>query len=346
MAGQRQPAPVVDPASLAKPHPARRAGWLLLAGCAVLLFWYFATGQGAAEQAEQIEQVELNPRRAYGYLVDVCRIGPRPSGSRGMARQQKLIADHFTQLDARVRFQSFDAVHPLYGSPVRMNNIVVSWHPESSERVLLACHYDTRPLPDRDRVNPRGDFIGANDGASGVALLMELGHMMSELELEYGVDFVFFDGEEFIFGRRGQYFLGSEHFAGAYRDNPPEHRYVSAVVVDMIGDRRLTLYQERNSLRLAPELTKEIWHIADRLGVGEFVAREKHDIQDDHLPLNRIAGIPACVLIDFDYPHWHTTRDLPSKCSGESLATVGRVLVAWLAGHSDKGASANAASTR
>jgi len=96
------------------------------------------------------EETGLDSKRAFGYLRKICRIGPRRSGSRGMAKQQKLIADHFDKFDARVRFQPFDVTHPISGRPVRMNNMIVSWHPESKKRILLACHYDTRPYPDRD----------------------------------------------------------------------------------------------------------------------------------------------------------------------------------------------------
>lgn len=275
---------------------------------------------------------ELDSKRAFKYLVTICGIGPRVSGSEGMSKQQKLIADHFNRFKARVRFQSFDAVHPLTGRPVRMNNMIVSWKPRSSKRVLLACHYDTRPFPDRDRTNPRGRFVGANDGASGVALFMELAHHMQDVRLpeDVGVDFIFFDGEELVFSKPGKYFLGSEHFAKDYRDHPPKHRYLYGVLVDMVADRRLNLYMERQSLKFAPELTRSIWAKASQLKVREFINRPKHTINDDHIPLNEIAGIPTCDIIDFDYPHWHTTRDVPRNCSGESLAKVGRVLLGWL----------------
>ena len=216
---------------------------------------------------------------------------------------------------------------------MRMNNIIVSWHPEAKQRVFLACHYDTRPYPDCDPVDPRGKFIGANDGASGVALFMELAHHMQALKPVYGVDFIFCDGEEQIYGQRGKYFLGSEHFAKEYRDRPPKHRYVYGVLVDMIGDRDLNLYMEKKSLHYARQVTESIWATARELGVREFHdhPKPKYDIEDDHVPLNRIAKIPTCDIIDFDYPHWHTTQDTPHNCSGASLAKVGRVLLAWLA---------------
>jgi len=275
----------------------------------------------------------VDAQRALGYLKALCDLGPRPSGSQGMERQQQMIAAHFTELGARVRFQSFDAAHPKTGRPVEMNNIIVCWHPDAKERVLLGCHYDTRPLPDRDR-NPRlareGRFVGANDGASGVAVLMEMGNHLRSIAPRYGVDFVFFDGEELVYHATDPYFLGSEHFARNYKDHPPEHRYVMGAVIDMVGDKDLQIYMETNSLLYAPAVTESIWKAARSAGVKEFIHRERHEISDDHLPLNRIAGIPTCDVIDFDFEHWHTTRDVPSNCSAGSLGKVAKVMLAWL----------------
>lgn len=272
-------------------------------------------------------------RRAKGYLEQICKIGPRVSGSKGMAAQQKVLIDHFTKHGAKVSKQFFDAPHPKTGNPVRFTNLIVSWHPQAKQRVLLACHYDTRPFPDQDRRNPRGTFVGANDGASGAALFMEMAHHMKDIQPTYGVDFVFFDGEELVFGANApikQYFIGSKHFAQEYVKHPPKYKYVWGVVVDMVADRKLELYMEKNSLLLAPKVTRSIWATARRLRVREFVPRRKYEIQDDHLPLNLNAMIPTCDLIDFDYPYWHTTADVPAKCSGASLAKVARVLLAWL----------------
>ena len=230
--------------------------------------------------AEPPEAPTTDPERAFEYLVKVCDIGPRMSGSEGMEQQQQLLSQHFTRLGAKVRFQTFDAAHPLTGRPVRMSNLIVSWHPEAEERVLLCCHYDTRPLPDRDS-NPNlarnGKFIGANDGGSGVALFMELGHHIQDIKPTYGIDFVFFDGEEMVYGNAPdeEWFLGSRHFAKSYKDEPPEWRYVYGVLVDMIGDKNLQLYQEVNSLRYAPQLTASIWKTAKTLGVKEFIAKTK-----------------------------------------------------------------------
>ena len=280
-------------------------------------------------QAQQLN-VQCNADRAFGYLEQVCRIGPRISGSDGMLRQQQLIIEHFQKFGCEIRAQAFDAAHPVNGQPVRMTNLIVSWNPRAKERVLLCCHYDTRPYPDRDFLRPRGTFIGANDGGSGVALFMELGHHLKQIQPTYGVDLVFFDGEELVYSDRDKYFLGSEYFATWYRDHPPEYRYVCGVLLDMVGGKRLRIYQERNSVRLAGKVTQSVWDTAKQMRVKEFIPRVKHEVRDDHLPLNQIARIPTCDLIDFDYSAWHTTKDLPSACSGESLATVGNVLLQWL----------------
>jgi hypothetical protein len=290
-----------------------------------------SSGKTSSADAESAPAFDAD--RAFGYLTRICDIGSRISGSEGMEQQQQLIAEHFSKLKAKVSFQSFDAPHPLTGKPVRMSNMLVSWDPQANERVLLACHYDTRPHADRD-ANPelarQAIFLGANDGASGVALFMELGNHLRKIKPTYGVDLVFFDGEELVYGDRDPYFLGSEYFSKEYRDKPPQHKYVCGVLVDMIGDKDLQLYQEINSLRLAPDVTKSLWRTARQLKIREFVASPKHEVRDDHLSLNEIAGIPTCDIIDFDYAHWHTSRDLPAACSGASLSKVGRVLLTWL----------------
>ena len=181
-------------------------------------------------------------------------------------------------------------------------------------------------------VNPRGTFVGANDGASGVALLMELAHEMRTLKCGYGVDFALFDGEEFIFDERHRYFLGSEYFARQYVKSRPPYRYRWGVLLDMIGDRDLQLYQERYSIGWSDTrpLVEDIWATAERLGVREFVPRRGQMVRDDHLLLHNMGKISCCDIIDFDYPPWHTQGDTPDKCSALSLAKVGWVIREWL----------------
>jgi len=214
-----------------------------------------------------------------------------------------------------------------------MANLIVHWHPKSKQRILLCAHYDTLPYPMKDPQNPRGVFVGANDNASGVALLMELGHVIPKLDCNYGIDFVLFDAEEYIFQDTDRFFLGSEYFARKYIAEPPPYRYRWGVLLDMVGDRDLRIYQEGHSLwwRDTRPLVVEIWSVARRLGVREFVPRRKYTIRDDHLPLHDIGGIPCIDVIDYEYPQWHTQADVPEQCSALSLAKVGWVIQEWLA---------------
>jgi Zn-dependent M28 family amino/carboxypeptidase len=250
-----------------------------------------------------------------------------------MEAQRKLLANHFSKLGAKVRLQKFQGRDPRNGAAVAMANFIVEWHPEAKERIVLCAHYDTLPFPLEDKRNPRGTFVGANDGASGVAVLMELGSAMADLRPQYGVDFVFFDGEEFLFNDKQPFFQGSEYFARDYVGNPPAYRYRYAVLLDMVGDADLQIYQEVNSVYWADSrpLVEEIWGTAKRLGVREFVPQRKHLVRDDHLALHDIAKIPACDVIDFDYPAWHTQADRADRCSALSLAKVGWVIREWVA---------------
>ena len=282
----------------------------------------------------------LNPidaRRAYGYLKQICALGPRPSGSPAMVEQQKMVGDHFRRLGATVKLQHFTGRDPLSGRAVPMANLIANWHPRQKKRVLLCAHYDTRPFPDRDRANPRGVFIGANDGGSGVALLMELAHHMPGLASRYGVDFVLLDAEELVydtgFRERGEYFVGARYFAEQYAAGRlGEVTYRWGVLLDMVGDADLQIYYEKHSVTWSETrpLVRQIWGVASRLGVREFVGRVKHNVRDDHLMLRNVGRIPTCAIIDFDFPHWHTQGDRPETCSGESLAKVGWVVLEWL----------------
>lgn len=282
---------------------------------------------------------QYDAERAFSYLNTICDFGPRPSGSQAMVGQREYLVDFFGRQGADVQLQRFPARHPETGQTIEMANVIARWHPQRAKRFLLCAHYDTRPYPDRDRFNPRGRFIGANDGASGVAALMELTHQIAQLPEDVGIDIVLFDGEELVYQeRRDEYFLGSTHFARQYRDDPPQIPYRAGVLLDMVGDKELTIYYERNSWKYAREVSRSIFATASDLGVREFIPRLRHEVRDDHLPLNQIAGIPTVNLIDFDYPrpgvgaprYWHTTQDIPEHCSGESLAKVVYVVHQWL----------------
>ena len=308
------------------------AGGIAMVGYLVLFGDRGPNGHAAAATSRlQLEDIPFNGARAYEDLKRLCAIGRRPSGSPGMAAQQKLLAEHFKQCGGQVEFQRFRVRHPVDGTAVPMANLIIRWHPERKERILLCAHYDTLPYPMLDPVDPRGVFVGANDGASGVAVLMELGREMADLSTRYGVDFVLFDGEEFIFRQSDRFFLGSEYFARWYAREKP-YRYRWGILLDMIGDKDLQIPQEGHSRswRDTRPLVADVWATARRLGVSEFIPRRGKTINDDHVPLHNIGRIPCIDVIDFDYPPWHTRGDTPEQCSALSLAKVGWVIREWL----------------
>ena len=311
------------------------AGLLVVAALAVTIF----RGSSATAADAELGKIPFNGARAYGYLKQLCDLGPRRSGSEAMIAQQKLLQTHFEKL-GKVEFQRFEAPYPadgpdeqMIGHQVPMANIIVRFNPENHERIMLCGHYDTLPFPYYDPVNRRGRFVGANDNASGIAILMELGNELAKHPPKIGVDFVLFDGEEFLFSDRGKFFLGSEHFADDYVKHPPAFRYRYAVLLDMVGGTDLRLPEEPNSVTWddTRPLVKQIWDTAARLKVQEFVPRaSRSPVLDDHIALHDVAKIPACDIIDFSYQYWHTQNDTPEHCSALSLARVGWVLQEWL----------------
>ena len=320
-------------------------GVVIIAGliCVLSLTYYLLSGNAKPAAAPAGWQVPapMDAERAIATIETLCGIGRRISGSPGMKLQQDWLRKQFESVDGKVSFQEFKIRHPQTGAAVSMQNMLIHYGPEQGERLLVAAHYDTRPFPDFDTTNPTGLFLGANDGASGAAMMLELAHALAGKPPTLGVDLVLMDGEEFIFDPdRDAYFHGSTQFAREYSANKANlpYKYREGVLVDMIGDRDLELYYEVNSWKFASDLTKKIWNHADRLRIKEFVPRLRHEVRDDHLPLNKISQIPTCDIIDFDYPsigrrgvnYWHTTEDLPNKCSGDSVCKVAAVLLRWI----------------
>lgn len=275
----------------------------------------------------------FDAKRAMGYLDDLCKIGPRISATPGMQKQQDLLKAHFEKLGGKVELQKFTAKQGSQPRPVEMANLIVTWHPDRERRVILCCHYDSRPLADQepDQRKWRDPFVGANDGTSGAAWLMELAHHIKALPVKVGVDFVFFDGEEYIFDNRqgvDRYFFGSDHFADTWVKKK-QPRYVAAVLLDLFAGKDARYPWEMNSVQHAGAVLGEVWAVADELGVKAFEKRYGPTVLDDHLALNRV-GIPTIDIIDFDYPHYHRLSDVPANCSAESMEQVAKVLTVWL----------------
>lgn len=271
-------------------------------------------------------------QRAMGYLRDICAIGPRMSGTQGMAKQQELIKKHFEGLGLKVDFQKFQARQTSQAKPVEMTNVIVSFYPDFPRRLILCCHYDTRPIADQepDPRKWREPFVSANDGGSGVAFLMEMAHHVKKLNPKVGVDFVIFDGEEYIFEpRRDRYFLGSQHFAKAWQKKQDRPEYLGAVLLDMIAGKNASFPVEGYSWFRAEKLVRDVWGIAQEQECPAFVPRIAQHVQDDHLALLEV-GIPAIDIIDFSYPHWHRLTDTPENCGPEGMEQVAKVLSVWM----------------
>ena len=191
---------------------------------------------------------------------------------------------------------------------------------------MLCAHWDSRPISDMDPDSSKRELpiLGANDGASGVAVLLEMSRLLKDHRPPVGVDLVFFDGEDYGTDKwPGGWFLGSKYFA----DNLGGYRPRLALLIDMIGDKNLQIYREGISQEYAGDLNDYIWNTAADLGARDFIDEVRDTISDDHVPLLS-KGIKSIDIIDFDYPYWHTQEDTPDKCSAESLGEVGRVLTA------------------
>jgi glutaminyl-peptide cyclotransferase len=263
--------------------------------------------------------------KSFGYLMEQCALGPRNPGSEGHQKCKKYLLDMLGGYTSLVKTQEFVYQDTSQDTKLELTNIIASFYPEKRQRVLLCAHWDTRPFADRDpdsslREKP---ILGANDGASGVAVLLEIAGILSQRRPEQGVDIILFDGEDY--GPEDElekFCLGSKHFA----KNKGEYRPEFGILLDMIGDEDLDVYKEGHSVRYANHIVDLVWAAAGRLEIECFHDSAKHFVYDDHVPLLE-AGIPCIDLIDFDYPYWHTTQDTPDKCSPESLQKIGEVLI-------------------
>ncbi|MFM7594429.1 MAG: M28 family peptidase, partial [Isosphaeraceae bacterium] len=278
---------------------------------------------GQTQRNTELKPAAIDAARAFGYLKAICDIGPRTEGSAANERQRLMVAEHFRKNGLEIKEQAFDATDPSNRQRKRLTNLIGSWQPEKKRRVVLGAHYDTRPYPDQDPdpAKRRSRFIGANDGASGVALLMEIANHLPKMTTDWGVDLVLFDGEELVYQDGDPYFLGSRHFARQYlaQARSRDWKYDAGLVLDMVADKDLLIEQEQYSIEYAPNVVRDLWSVAAQLGEKRFSRSVGPAVLDDHIPLNQ-AKIPTADVIDFEYPHWHTADDTPDKCSGESMA--------------------------
>lgn len=270
---------------------------------------------GACLSTQSSGRATFDGQRAVDHIRQLVAIGPRVAGTPGGASARAYIRKQLEALNVRVEEQPFQASTPV--GPVQMVNLRAILPGDASRgRLIIAGHYDTKRFGDFT-------FVGANDGGSSTAFLIELARVLAARSNPQQIELLFLDGEEAVIEWEGDdNTYGSRHYVEAARQDGSLRHIRALILVDMIGDRDLRIKRESQS---TPWLTDVIWRAARELKRREFL-EESTPINDDHLPFLE-AGVPAVDLIDLEYPWWHTSEDTLDKVSPESLKVVGDVLL-------------------
>jgi hypothetical protein len=288
---------------------------------AVLVLFALACGR--------TEPPDFDADRAWAHLVKQCDYGPRVPGSPARDSVTFYLTRTMVGYGAEVSTQRFEVKDPYADRIIPMANVIGNFYPERERRVLLAAHYDSRPWADQEEDDSLKTVpvMGANDGASGVAVLLEIARLIGRYDPgDIGVDLIFFDGEDY--GKEQDldyYLLGSKYFVSVR----PDYRPVCGILLDMVASEESIFAKEGYSRTHAPRLTEEIFARAARLGLDIFDPIDAGPIYDDHVPF-LMAGIEMINIFGFEYPHWHTVRDVPANCSPEIMAQVGTLVLDFL----------------
>lgn len=307
------------------PHAFRRLGVVLLGG--FLLAGCQATSSPskppvAGTGGTTAARPAFSGDEAYSFLKAQCDFGPRKPGTDAHEKCRDFILHTLTPYVDKVDTQKWTWRDDSRGVTLPFTNIIGVINPSATRKIMLFTHWDTRPTADQelDASNKQKPILGADDGASGTAVLLELARVFHQQKPNVCVELLFVDGEDWGPGEDKMY-LGAIHFA----QNPGVYKPEYAILLDMIGDKDLNVYREKSSEFYAPLLDNKVWSAAAALGyTQQFPNAPKWQISDDHDSFNA-AGIPAIDLIDFDYAYWHTLGDTPDKCSAQSLKVVGDV---------------------
>ena len=276
--------------------------------------------------------VYFDGNRAMEHLNYQCSFGPRFIGSDGhdnFADSLKLFLDNLAEVNIVLKDS---IINPLSNKKVEITNFHVRFNPRSSDRIMFLAHWDTREFADKDSNFNKIELpspIGANDGASGIAILMTLAEMLSKNPpSNIGVDLLFLDAEDNgIYNKSDTWALGAKSFSKHIKNPLPKY----AICLDMVGDKDQEFLIERFSYNIAPDIVRKVWGLANQLGYSQFKYIMGQGIIDDHYVLYQETGIPSIDIIDFQYPnqtknYWHTIEDTPDKCSAKSLEAVGTVI--------------------
>ncbi len=279
--------------------------WSVAVG--LLLLWLALAGCASPDK-------QFDGQEAYKHVLQQCEFGPRPVGSEEGRKTAQYIVGTVDKWGWAAEMQEFSY------RGIQGRNVIAT--KGRGPLVILGAHYDTRSLADHDPTAPTSPVLGANDGASGVAVLLELARTLDTQKAGLEVWLVFFDAEDQGNINGWPFSVGASYMADHLSVHPE-----AVVVVDMIGDAQQEIFYEHNS---DAQLLSTLWAIAADLGYeNQFVPQYRYTIMDDHVPF-RQRGLVAVDIIDFDYPYWHTTEDTPDKVSPDSLQRVGRVLETWL----------------
>ena len=315
----------------------------LIAGAA---FNFLPSNKAEVSETEEIEKVQpvgpdFNADSAYIYLQEQCDFGPRTMNSTAHDKCEKWIIQKFEQYGCKVTTQKA-TLNGYDGTPLRSTNIIASYNPEATTRIMFCAHWDCRPWADNDpdSTNWHKPIVAANDAASGVGVMIELARILKGSGLELGVDFICFDAEDY---GTPQWFegedpgdtwaLGAQYFA----NNLPEGyapRY--GILLDMVGGVGAKFYREGMSMQYAPAIVKKVWNAARQVGYGSYFPKDDGGmITDDHIPVNQTANIPCIDVIPY-YPDcaqssfgptWHTIADNMDNIDKNTLKAVGQTKV-------------------
>jgi hypothetical protein len=296
-----------------------------------------------AQPAPQVKQVvipDFNADSAYNYVKKQLDFGPRVPGSVAHKQCAEWFVDFFSDKADTVYVQDFRT--RLYdGRGIDGKNIIAAFNPEAKKRILLAAHWDSRPFADHDpdKNNWNTPIDGANDGASGVGVLMEIARILNDNPVNIGVDIILFDLEDYgapyflNLMTNDDWALGSQYWA----KNPHIYNYRAyfGILLDMVGASNAKFPKEYYSQQFAPALSNDVWKIARELGYDEYFTNELgHPINDDHIYVNAIARIPMIDIIHLEnnsessfYPYWHTVKDNIEQIDPKTLGMVGDVVV-------------------
>ena len=298
----------------------RQARYFMAVGSMVFVFFCSQPGFGNILDSKKYSRIIWN------YLETLCAFGPRNPGSEGYRETLNLIRKVGEKYADQVVEQPFLVRTSSEGTQAMTNLELRFQGTQGGAPILIGAHFDTRPFADEDPdpANRLKPILGANDGGSGTAILLGLAQYLSQHPVARPVHLLFFDGEDFGAKGSGLNLLGSTYYAQQLAKQERVPYWV--LVIDMVGDKDLQIFKETHSLKGSSSFLDKIYRVARDQGVGALKEETKYTIFDDHYPFHRM-GIPSTVLIDFDYPYWHTLQDTLDKCSIESMISIFSVVV-------------------